>query len=82
MCEENKAWLTLDDWNGVSLFLLDVLEYQIASWSSSRVTAERQASCFTALMTFDIKAQQAPQSQYHHATHQFAPGIPHGNFTR
>src|SRR5262249_4850380 len=48
MCEENMAWLTLDDWNGVSLFLLDVLEYQITSWSSSRVTAERQAPCFTA----------------------------------
>jgi hypothetical protein len=51
------AWLD-DNWNDVPLFLGEVLEYQITSWSSSRVTAERQAPCFTALMTLDIKAQQ------------------------
>jgi len=46
-----------DDWNDVTLFLSDD-EYQITSWSSSRVTAERQAPCGTGSMTLDIKAQQ------------------------
>jgi hypothetical protein len=56
MCEETMATLN-DDWNDVTLFLSDD-EYQITSWSSSRVTAERQAPCFTQSMTLDIKAQE------------------------
>jgi hypothetical protein len=58
-CEEYMAWLTPDDQiNLVSLFLTLGDEYRITSWSSSRVTAELQVPCFTALMTLDIKAQQ------------------------
>jgi hypothetical protein len=57
-CEEYTAWLTLDDPIMDSLFLDLGNEYRITGWSSSRVTAELQVSCFTALMTLDIKAQQ------------------------
>jgi hypothetical protein len=58
-CEEYMAWLTVEnDSNIVSLFLDNSNEYAVTSWSSSRVTAEWQAWCFTALMTLDIKAQQ------------------------
>jgi hypothetical protein len=57
MCEEYMATLNFDDLVDTSLFLSGD-EYQITTWSSSRVTAERQAPCYTALMTLDIKAQQ------------------------
>jgi hypothetical protein len=56
MCEEYTATLNFDQ-PVVALNLGDT-EYQITSWSSSRVTAERQVPCATGLMTLDIKAQQ------------------------
>jgi hypothetical protein len=85
MCEEYMAWLNLDDEYSIPLFLTLGDEYQITSWSTSRVTAELQAWCFTALMTLDIKAQQVTTVTYHQPTHQIAlPRIRrrHLNFTR
>lgn len=55
MCQEYTAWFNLD---GPVLYLGLIDEYQITSWSSSRVTAESHAPCFTDLMTIDIKPQQ------------------------
>jgi hypothetical protein len=70
MCQEYTAWFNLD---GRVLYLGLIDEYQITSWSSSRVTAESRAPCFTDLMTIDIKPQQvttvrAPQPDYSSCT--------------
>ena len=40
------------------LFLDHGNEYQITDWTSSRVTAQNETPCFTALMTVDIEAEQ------------------------
>jgi hypothetical protein len=59
LCERHTAHLSFDDQVRVlSLNLHDGDEYQITSWSSSQVTAESQAPCFTDLMTVDIKPEQ------------------------
>jgi hypothetical protein len=69
LCEQHTAYLKFDwpDWSSkrsmhgpdmLSLYLDVGDEYQITSWSSSQVTAESQAPCFTDLMTVDIKPEQ------------------------
>jgi len=56
VCEQYDATFDLKE---RLLYLSFVTEYEIDSWTSSRVTAREQTPCATFLMTIDVQGKQA-----------------------